>query len=77
MYAVVIHADFTLVVEAVGPFRSHAKAAAVAERIDAAYDKRGLADMDGVEFNGAPQIVRFSTETEFMERYLSDEGGGE
>lgn len=56
-WIVAYHADMTLNVDAVGPFRSQARAEAVAERLMRMADARAAAADDG-HAHAIPHVVR-------------------
>lgn len=66
-YLVVCLPEMDLIAEAIGPFYSYDKALDIVERIDQAYDNANL------EINGAAQVVRLSTEAEFMQKWFPKE----
>jgi len=67
-WAVAFHPDLTLAVEAVGPFRSQARAEAVCANLSATIDSH---EPDDHHPSRLPQVVQLISEAEAVERYQS------
>ncbi|TSD68112.1 hypothetical protein [Aeromicrobium piscarium] len=69
-YVVAFHPDFTMIVEAIGPYRSRERAEQSCERLTAAIDSYGPAENMP---SRTPHVVMLMTEQEAISEYGIDD----